>query len=329
MGLTVGINQIQYSLMVFQRRMGVNLTKLRYLVTVDRAGAISAAAKVLHITQSAVTKAVADVEADLGFAVFDRRARGVVATAAGREFIDRAARILSDMNQLVSDTKSSRDTRDRVLRIGVAPPSLEGLMNRSIRHLILSHPEVRVQLRGTPFETGVQLLRQGDLDTLVTPSKPLSTAGDFVVEPLPPLRSLMFARKGHPLAGRRLKAGDVAKYPIISPDLSGPVVEPLMEVLSFLDSDPQRNLHILENFAMASGIIERSDAVGVVGHTYVQSQSFRTRFEVLDYDMGDPLPMVLAYRSEWQPSRAMTWLRAALRAHPPTSLSGQSSSHAG
>lgn len=296
----------------------LNLTKLKYVVAVDRDGSISAAAKAMHVTQSAVTKAVADVEVDLGFALFDRRARGVVVTAAGRGFIDRAARIISDMDQLVDDARTGRDSRDRVLRIGIAPPSLEGLMNRAIRHLVLNHEEVRVQLRGVPFEAGLQLLRQGDLDTLIAPLNASAVLSGFVSETLPPLHAHLFARKGHPLSGRRLTAAEVARFPIITPDLSGPIVEPIRQILDLLEEDAIRGLHVIENFPTASGIIERSDAVGTVTESYVQSQAFRSRFEVLGYDMGEPLPMAMVYRSEAQPSRAMGWLRAALEHHPPT-----------
>ncbi|MCP9482833.1 LysR family transcriptional regulator [Shimia sp. CNT1-13L.2] len=296
----------------------MNLSKLRYVVAVDREGSISGAARGLHITQSAVTKAVADMEAELGFALFDRRARGVVATAAGRDFIDRAARILSDMDQLAMDAKSGRDSRDRVLRIGIAPPSLEGVMNRAVRHLVVNHPEVRVQLRGTPYEAGVQLLRQGDLDTMIAPEHTLFGEAGFVTEPLPPLKARMFARKGHPLSGRRVVAAELAQFPIISPDITGPHVMPLMGVLDHLEGDPARGLHILENFPMASGIIERTDTVGVVVETYTHSQAFQSRFEVIDFDMGAPLPMVFAYRAERVPARAMRWLREALKAFPPT-----------
>ena len=305
----------------------MNLSKLRYVLAVDRAGAISAAARDLHITQSAVTKAVADIEAELGFAIFERRARGVVATVAGRGFIDRAARILSDMDQLVTDARTGRETRDRVLRIGIAPPSLEGLMNRAAQHLVMQHPEVRLHLRGVPFETGMQLLRQGDLDTLIAPEHGLMGEAGFTMEPLPPLRARMYGRKGHPLTGRPVSAADLAKYPIISPDLSGAHVRPLLGVLEHLEGDPVRELHIIENFPMASGIIERTDALGVVVASFVQSQAFRSRFEVIDFDMGAPLPMVMAVRKENRPARAMGWLRAALRAHPPTadlSLAGMS-----
>lgn len=296
----------------------MNQNKLRYVVAVDREGSISGAAKGLRITQSAVTKAVAEVEDDLGFALFDRRARGVVATVAGREFIDRAARILADMEQLISDARTGRDSRDRVLRVGIAPPSLEGLMNRAVRHLVLNHADVRVQLRGIPFEAGLQLLRQGDLDTLIAPSDPALSHPGFVQEPLPPLRAHLFARKGHPLTARPVSAAEVAAYPIITPDLSGPHAMPIREVLGHLDGDPARAVHMIENFPMASGIIERSDAVGTVVAAYVQAQAFRSRFEVLDFDMGPPLPMALVYRSDAQPSRAMGWLRTALHLHPPT-----------
>lgn len=295
----------------------MNFNKLRYVVAVDREGSILGAAKILHITQSAVTKAVADVESELGVSIFDRHSRGIVTTAAGREFVARAARILADMNQLEVDTKTGRDSRERVLRIGIAPPSLEGLMNRAVRHLVLNHKDVRVQLRGTPFEAGMQLLRQGDLDTLIGPSGPVTGAG-LVGEPIAPLKAHMFARKGHPLSRRPLCAAELAGYPIITPDLSGPTVVPILGILDHLDGDPIRGLHMLENFPMASGIIERSDAVGTVVDAYIQSQAFKSRFEVLDFDMGDPVPMALVYRTELQPSRAMGWLRAALTMYPPT-----------
>ena len=52
-------------------------TKLRQIVAIDRAGSLSAASQVLNISQSTLTKAVADVEQDLGLAIFHRTARGV------------------------------------------------------------------------------------------------------------------------------------------------------------------------------------------------------------------------------------------------------------
>ena len=44
--------------------------KLRQIVAIDRAGSFSAAARVLNVSQSTLTKAVADIETDLGLALF-------------------------------------------------------------------------------------------------------------------------------------------------------------------------------------------------------------------------------------------------------------------
>ena len=55
-------------------------TKLRHVIAVDRAGSITKAANLLNITQSSVTKSVAEIEREIGCDLFDRKSRGVVTT---------------------------------------------------------------------------------------------------------------------------------------------------------------------------------------------------------------------------------------------------------
>ncbi len=297
----------------------MNLTKLRYVVAVDRHSAITAAARALNVTQSAVTKAVADVEQDLGAALFERHARGVTATAAGREFIDRAARILADMDQLVADVDVGRESREQVLRIGVSSSSLEGLMSRAIWALVGAHPEVRVQMRGAPFEAALQLFRQGDLDALVGPARPLMAEAGVRCDPLPALVAQFYVRRGHPLAGKDVTAADVANFPLIVPEMTGPYADPIQDLMQKIDGDPARQLHIMEDFTMAAGMIERSEAIGVVVDSYARSRQFRSRFDVLDYGVQEPLPMAVAYRNAGRQSRALGWFRKAVQDYPPTS----------
>ncbi len=296
----------------------MNLTKWRYVVAVDRHGAISAAARALNVTQSAVTKAVSDVEQEVGAALFERHARGVTATAEGRAFVDRAARILADAEQLLSDVDEGRQTREQVLRIGVSPSSMEGLMSRAIWALCGAHPEVRVHLRGAPFETALQLFRQGDLDALLGPARPLMAEAGVRCDPLPPLNALFYVRRGHPLAGQAVGSEDLAGYPLIVPEPSGPYAEPIQHLVQAGQEDPMRRLHIMPSFTMAAGVIERSEAVGVVVDSYAKSRQFRSRFEILDHPMQTPLPMAVAYRSGGQRGRALGWFLKAVQEFPPT-----------
>ncbi|MBO9474494.1 LysR family transcriptional regulator [Shimia sp. R10_1] len=296
----------------------MNLTKLRYAVAVDRQGAISGAARALHVTQSAVTKALADVEQEVGVALFNRHARGVTTTAEGRQFIDRAARILADVDQLSADVSVARQSREQVLRIGVAPSSLEGLMSRAVWSLVSEHPDVRVHLRGTLFEAGLQLFRQGDIDALIGPARPLMAEAGARTEGLPPLKALFFVRRGHPLVGRAVLAEDMARFPLIVPETSGPYAEPIQHVMQQSEGDPLRRVHIMQSFTMAAGVIERSEAVGMVADSYAQSRQFRSRFEVLDFPEQDPLPMAVAFRSGGHHGRALGWFLQALQKFPPS-----------
>jgi DNA-binding transcriptional LysR family regulator len=297
----------------------MNFTKLSYVVAVDREGSISAAAKRLNISQSAVTKAVGDIEADLGFAIFHRRARGVSPTPEGREFVDRVARILSDVGQLETDMRAGHRARNLLLRVAVAPSSLEGLMNRSVVELLLRNPKLRLHMRGTNLEAGMLLLRQGDIDALVGPQKTLGSEPGFTCSPLPPMHPFLYARIDHPLVDRKdLGATDIADFPIVAPDIQGPLVSPLLDVLDLLGGEPMRRLHIIETYPTAARYIEQSDAIGVVLKNFAQSREFSARFSLLDFKMGGALPMAVAWRKGRQITKPLRRFLDALSSNPPT-----------
>jgi DNA-binding transcriptional LysR family regulator len=180
----------------------MNLNQLRHVVMVYRMGSFTAAAAELNVSQSSVTKSVAWVEQDLGYALFDRRARGVSVTEAGRDFIDRALRIVSDMDRLAADTATGRAERSAILRIGVAPPSVEGLLNRAIRALLREPDQFRLHVQAGSTQKAIALLGQGDIDILVGPTEELSREPSFALEPLPDFVGRIFCRRGHPLADR-------------------------------------------------------------------------------------------------------------------------------
>ena len=130
----------------------MNLTKLRHTLSVDRTGSISAAAEATHISQSTITKSVADVESVLGYKIFDRHARGVTTTSVGREFLDRAKRIIADFDQLISESKAGERIEDRVFRIGISPPAMQGFLSNAIANVMDESDAIRIHLRTGPVE---------------------------------------------------------------------------------------------------------------------------------------------------------------------------------
>lgn len=295
----------------------MNLSHLRHVVMVYRMGSFTAAAGELNVSQSSVTKAVAFVEQDLGYALFERRARGVTVTEAGREFIDRAARIVSDMDRLEADTATGRGQRSAVLRIGVAPPSLEGLLNRAIRTLLRQPDQFRLHVQAASMQRAVALLSQGDLDLVVGPTDELGRDQGFILEHLPDFVGRVFCRQGHPLlareaAGRRPLLG----YPIIMPDLSAPHVERLVRTIYGVDSS-RVHLHIIDNFPMVASIVENTDALGVASSTFARTRTFMQKFQLVPDTPDHPLKLSVARRARWLPSPPMQRFLAAVRRYPP------------
>jgi DNA-binding transcriptional LysR family regulator len=80
----------------------MNLTHLRYMVEVERLGSITKAAAALYMGQPNLSKAIKEMEREVGIPIFKRSAKGVVATEKGKEFLQYAKAILVQMDKMES-----------------------------------------------------------------------------------------------------------------------------------------------------------------------------------------------------------------------------------
>jgi DNA-binding transcriptional LysR family regulator len=95
----------------------VDIKRMRMIVEVARAEAITTAAASLGLTQSAVSRGVAEVEDALGARIFERLPRGIRLTEGGRRFVARARRVLADVDDLVTELRDDRGRVSGRLRI--------------------------------------------------------------------------------------------------------------------------------------------------------------------------------------------------------------------
>ncbi|MGD9866108.1 MAG: LysR family transcriptional regulator [Pseudodonghicola sp.] len=83
----------------------MNIRHLKYFVATAESGQVSRAATLLSISQSSVTGAIRDLEAELGTALFQRSAHGMELTEAGREFLASAREILEKLEEATKLTR--------------------------------------------------------------------------------------------------------------------------------------------------------------------------------------------------------------------------------
>ncbi|MCF8504443.1 MAG: LysR family transcriptional regulator, partial [Caulobacter sp.] len=173
--------------------------RLKHAVAVGRLGSFSRAAEAAGVTQSAVTKNVADLEQQLGFALFNRTSRGAVVTEAGRDFIDRAARLLADGAELMGDGGRKADPFRGVLRIGVFPGSIEWMLMEPLTALLQRYPDLRFDIVSGTSERGVQLLTRGDIDVAFGMHAAFGAWAQFKCDRIGDLEAALFVRRDHPI----------------------------------------------------------------------------------------------------------------------------------
>lgn len=89
----------------------MNLTHLRYMVEVERHGSITKAAAALYMGQPNLSKAIKEMELEIGIPIFKRSAKGVVPTEKGQEFLQYAKAIIVQIDKMEELYKETSDSR--------------------------------------------------------------------------------------------------------------------------------------------------------------------------------------------------------------------------
>ena len=290
--------------------------RLNHLVAVARCGSFTAAAKAIGVTQSAVTKGVADLERQLGYAVFHRTARGALLTEKGSEFVERANRLLDDARELLEGAPAGSDPYAGTLRIGVCPASLEWRLITPLANLLARHPNIRFEVTGASFERMVQLLRNGVVDVALGLDAAFSDWPDLRREPAPELDATLFVRRGHPALGAvPATLDEIAQYDFVSPSDSRPFGAIIRNLYESRGIEWRTRIHVIDYFPVVRRIVATSNAIGVVAWSTATSSSFQRNFAVLDHlVLFEPFRMCCALRARWEAKPAVRAFIGAVQA---------------
>jgi len=144
----------------------LNLHHLRLFRATAREGTLTAAARALNISQSAVSTQIKALEADLGHDLFERRGRNLVLTEAGRIALDYADQIFLASDQLMATFRAVGGQR-KVLRIGALATLSRNFQMRFLAPLI-GRDDVEVVLRSGTQPILLRALEAMSIDVLLT-----------------------------------------------------------------------------------------------------------------------------------------------------------------
>lgn len=181
--------------------MNITLRQIRAAAAVADHGSFTRAADHLHLTQSACSGLVRDLEEALGVRLFDRTTRRVAVTEAGREFLGAARRTLGDLEEAVGDIQALAARRRGRVTVAAPPLLAATLLPAAIRAFGAAHPGIQVVLQDVATDEIVGRVRSAAADIGVGTFDP---AEDGVSRRLLARDRLrLFCPPGHGLAARR------------------------------------------------------------------------------------------------------------------------------
>ena len=247
----------------------IKLRHLRAVFEIARRRSLSRAADALALTQPAVTKTLAELEAALGARLVERGRGGARLTPAGNAFLPRAIACLAELDAAVRSVDQAEAQRAWTAHVGALPTVAARLMPGAVHRFRAAAPEAVVQLSTGGTAALLDRLRAGGLDLVVgrlaAPERMADLA--FVHLYSEPVR--LVVRTGHPLADKPLDPSWLGAFPVILPDAEAVIRAAVERLLMALGASlpPDRIESVSPSFGRA--FVQESDAVWIISEGVV------------------------------------------------------------
>lgn len=296
--------------------MRLELRQIRYALAVARARSFSRAAIRLSISQSAVSEQVKLLEEEIGFALFDRTARGVALTDRGRAYLQQAERVVGDVMNLGDTARYLRGGSGETLALGMG----SGMARLLIPRLFAGGDAldgVRLHISTAPTRTVFEDLHEERIDVgIAVESGPERVPAGLVCERIAEAELVLIVPPRHALAAAKRPVAVVrlAGEPIIMSEPSagyGPVVAAL-----FTDRGLRPRIRaVVDNVETMTAMVAAGAGLAIVPAAAVASEAALRQVKTLA--LSPPCTVTLGLFRRRQPmsrrrEEIVAWLRGAL-----------------
>ncbi|TAN05218.1 MAG: LysR family transcriptional regulator, partial [Rhizobiaceae bacterium] len=196
----------------------LTMRHLRMVVAIAEEGNLVRAAKRLNMTQSAVTKALQEVETITRARLFDRTNRGVVPTLFGDTLAEHARLVLTQLAHAEEHLADLRDGKGGRVAIGTLLAASAELLPNAIVQLRRERPKLVVKVVEGTDDVLIPALRAGELDLVIGRLSERRETLSLKQEVLTEDFACVVARHGHPLTRRKhLSLAELTEWEWILP----------------------------------------------------------------------------------------------------------------
>lgn len=280
----------------------MELRHLRYFVAVAEALNLTRAAEKLFIAQPPLTRAIKQLEEELGVELFIRKPRGLQLTTGGEYFLEQARQILNKVSGTINDTRRIAQHRKTLFSIGFVPSVFYGQLPFMVRRL-RRNKNLEIVLHELKTREQVDALKAGKIDI---------GFGRVRIEDPDVEQTLLFDEPmiaavpaGSPLTKHPPTLKDLSEWPMITfPSTPGPNFADMTQSL-FHRYGLRVNVMQQVNDVQTALSLVASD----IGFTLVPEQIRRVHREGVDYmpleDDSITVPVIASRRKGENPNAVM------------------------
>lgn len=258
-----------------------NLRRISHFVAVAEATSLSKAARLLKMSQPALTASIRKLEEELGVALFDRKA-GFAITPLGSELLPRAREALARMADLEREVQLLQEAEVGELRVGCGPTMADSLVGPAVARLIRRRPNLCVSVMVREYHELPAFLKQRSLDLVIADRSLIGNDPELTVVPVEDQPIVLFCRKGHPLDGKRaVSSRELFSYPLVSTPLPPWAVAWLKSQAASGEAPPRLTVEC-SHHATLKAVVEGSDAVSGAPYAAIEAEVKTGRLAVVD-----------------------------------------------
>ncbi len=282
----------------------MELRHLRCFLAVAEELHFARAAEKLHIEQSPLSRAIKEMEEELGVALFARTTRSTRLTRAGKLFLEHVPRVFAALEQARGSVKAAANGYHSQLRIalsdGITPSRLPALLAQCRQ----DEPEVDIRLFEVPLSQQIKGLHDDLFDVGFAQS---DDVGDgLIAEPVwrDPLMVAVPAR--HPiLSHKRIPLEEVLRYPLVvcDPQVCEGHARQVARVLRAVDAEPLVAEQVT-SFDLMMALVSAGFALGLAGASQIAASR---ESDVVARPLAGRSPMLTTYllRLNGEPSQTL------------------------
>lgn len=181
----------------------MNLRQLEAFRAVMLTGSATQAAKMIFISQPAVSRLISDLEFRIGFKLFIRKPNKLQPTSEAQALFLEVQRSFVGISQIERAAKAIKNQQQGCLRMVVTPLIVDSFMPELISQFVMTHPSINIELEVAPKIQASKLIRSHQIDFAILPL-PAEREQGLTRQVFAEHNPVCVMPKKHPLAAKKI-----------------------------------------------------------------------------------------------------------------------------